>query len=104
MVYSFFLIAFFCCNLALASSRFFQITLGLQILFYAFAGVGWALEKRGKSRKIFYLPYYFVLVNIASLLGIFNLLTGSLSPTWQTIRQAKPVGNEPGISVAGKES
>jgi cellulose synthase/poly-beta-1,6-N-acetylglucosamine synthase-like glycosyltransferase len=99
-----FLIAFFCCNLALAESRFFQIILGLQILFYAFAGVGWALEKRGKSRKIFYLPYYFVLVNIASLFGIFNLLTGSLSPTWQTIRQAKPVGNEPSIPVAGKGS
>ena len=99
-----FLFAFFLCNVALVRSSFFQMTLGLQILFYACAGAGWALERRRKSLKIFYLPYYFVLVNVASLLGIFNLLTGSLSPTWQTIRQAKPAGNKSGIPVAGKES
>jgi len=99
-----FLIAFFFCNIALVRSPFFQVTLGLQILFYAVAGVGWALERRKKSLKVFYLPYYFVLVNVASLLGIFNLLTGSLSPTWQTIRQAKTAGNESGIPVTGKES
>jgi cellulose synthase/poly-beta-1,6-N-acetylglucosamine synthase-like glycosyltransferase len=99
-----FLIALLCCNIVLVDSTFFRIALCLQMLFYAFAAIGWILERRGKSRKVFYLPYYFFLVNLASLLGIFNLLTGSLSPTWQTIRQSKPPGRESGIPVTGKGS
>jgi cellulose synthase/poly-beta-1,6-N-acetylglucosamine synthase-like glycosyltransferase len=99
-----FLLALLGCNLALVDSSFFRIALGLQILFYAFAVIGWMLEKRGKSLKAFYLPYYFVLVNLASLFGIFSLLTGSLSPTWQTVRQAKPAEAESGVPATGKES
>src|SRR5579859_37727 len=99
-----FLIALFCCNIVLVDSPFFRIALALQTLFYAFAASGWILEKRGKSVMVFYLPYYFILVNLASLFGIFNLLTGSLSPTWQTIRQAKPAGPASGVPLTGKES
>jgi cellulose synthase/poly-beta-1,6-N-acetylglucosamine synthase-like glycosyltransferase len=100
----FFLIALLCCNLILINSPSLRILLGLQISFYAFAAIGWMLESRAKSPKVFYLPYYFCLVNLASLFGIFNLLTGSLSPTWQTIRQAKPAGSKSSAPVAGKES
>lgn len=99
-----FLIALLCCNVVLVDAPFFRIALGLQVLFYAFAAVGWILERSGKSVKTFYLPYYFVLVNLASLFGICKLLTGSLSPTWQTIRQAKPAGHDPSAPVTGKES
>ena len=99
-----FLFALLCCNLALLGSIFYRVTLGFQLLFYAFAALGWLLEKRAKSFKAFYLPYYFVLVNMASLFGIFNLLTGSLSPTWQTVRQAKPAETESAVPAAGKES
>ena len=99
-----FLIAVFCSNVALARSPFFQTALVLETSFYLIAAIGWMLERRGKSLKVFYLPYYFVLVNLASLFGIFNLLTGSLSPTWQTIRQPKPAANGSSIPATGKES
>jgi cellulose synthase/poly-beta-1,6-N-acetylglucosamine synthase-like glycosyltransferase len=99
-----FLIALLICNLILINSPFFRVVLGLQISFYAFAAIGWTLESRAKSPKVFYLPYYFCLVNLASLFGIFNLLTGSLSPTWQTIRQAKSTGSKSSVPVPGKES
>ena len=99
-----FLIAVLGCNAVLLDSPYFRIAFCLQMLFYAFAAIGWLLERHGKSLKIFYLPYYLFLVNLASLFGIFNLLTGSLSPTWQTIRQAKPSGRESGVAVTGKES
>jgi cellulose synthase/poly-beta-1,6-N-acetylglucosamine synthase-like glycosyltransferase len=99
-----FLIAVLGCNAVLLASPYFRIAFCLQMLFYSFAAFGWLLERRGKSLKIFYLPYYFFLVNLASLFGIFNLLTGSLSPTWRTIRQTKPSGRESGVAVTGKES
>ncbi len=98
-----FLIVLLFCNVVLLDSPFFRIALGLQMLFYAFAAIGWLLERRGKSLKVFYLPYYFVLVNLASLFGIFKLLTGSLSPTWQTIRQPKPAENDSGVPITDKE-
>src|SRR5262249_10860275 len=39
-----------------------------QCLFYALAAVGWAIERRKKAPKVVYLPYYFCLVNLASLI------------------------------------
>ncbi len=99
-----FLIALLCCNIVLGDWPFFRIVLGLQLLLYSFAAVGWILERNGKSVKLFYLPYYFFLVNLASLFGIFKLLTGSLSPTWQTIRQTKPARRNSGVPDTGKES
>jgi cellulose synthase/poly-beta-1,6-N-acetylglucosamine synthase-like glycosyltransferase len=63
--------------------RFFAI---LQLGFYALASAGWLLgEKRGSSRFL-YLPYYFCLVNVASLFGLVKFFRGTLSPTWETVR------------------
>lgn len=59
----------------------------LQMAFYFLAAIGWLLGARRQVSKIFYLPYYFCLMNLASLLGLIKFLSGSLSPTWQTIRQ-----------------
>jgi hypothetical protein len=58
----------------------------LQLVFYALAIAGWLLEKQTSIPKYLFLPYYFCVVNAASLLGIFRFLTGRLSPTWETIR------------------
>jgi cellulose synthase/poly-beta-1,6-N-acetylglucosamine synthase-like glycosyltransferase len=85
-----FLLVIFATSLTLLKMRFFQVMLGLQFAFYTLATIGFGLERRGRSAKIFYLPYYFVLVNTASLLGIFRFATGSLSATWQTVRQPDP--------------
>ena len=99
-----FLLVILAASLALVKLQFFQVMLGLQVAFYLLAAIGFLLEKWGRSLKIFYLPYYFVLVNIASLLGIFKFATGSLSPTWQTIRQPEPAASAPGTGIARKES
>lgn len=66
----------------------FSILFWLQLGFYALATAGWLLEKRTSIPKLFYLPFYFCVVNTASLLGIYRFLTGALSPTWETIREA----------------
>jgi len=74
----------------LSNSRIYFVVLWLQLIFYALAIAGLLLEKRNSIPKYFYLPYYFCVVNAASLLGIFRFLTGTLSPTWETIRDASP--------------
>ncbi len=57
-----------------------------QILFYFFALIGVFLEKKGVHRKMFYLPMYFCIVNIAALVSMFKVFKGENIVTWQTQR------------------
>ena len=82
-----FLITALGANLLLLASPVFRLLAILQGAFYFLALIGWILGERRKISRLFYLPYYFCLMNFASLLGLLKFLTGSLSPTWQTIRQ-----------------
>lgn len=65
----------------------YRLFLALQIGFYGLAVIGWLIARRRTAPRIFYLPYYFCLVNLASLLGIVKCFQGALSPTWETVRQ-----------------
>jgi len=89
-----FLLVLFFASLGLRQTPFFAAVFWLQLTFYFLAVLGWYMEKGGKCPRVLYLPYYFCLVNLASLLGVFKFLTGSLSPTWQTIRQTSPTESE----------
>ena len=82
-----FLIVALAANLFLWHSPVYKVLAILQLTFYFLAVIGWVLGKRRQISKVFYLPYYFCLMNLASLLGLVKFLSGSLSPTWQTIRQ-----------------
>jgi cellulose synthase/poly-beta-1,6-N-acetylglucosamine synthase-like glycosyltransferase len=83
---------------------FYRWTFFLQAAFYAVAAAGWVVETNRAAPKVLYLPYYFCLVNLASLLGVIKFLSGSLSPTWETIRQETPARRESPARMAGKES
>ena len=87
----------------LSNSPTYYVAFWLQLVFYAVAIAGWLLEKRSSIPKHFYLPYYFCVVNAASLLGILRFLTGTLSPTWQTIRET-PAAPKGDVHLAGKDS
>ena len=52
----------------------------------ALALVGWWQDKRGRSRAVFYIPYYFMLMNIASATGILMRLKGKVISVWETVR------------------
>ena len=60
-----------------------------QLLTFGIAGsvllalVGWRLEKLGQAMpRLVYLPYYFYLVGIASLMGIADNFKGRSYATW----------------------
>ncbi len=82
-----FLALIFLASLLLWPIFIYRLTAFLQAVSYVLAASGWAIRRHRKVPNVLLLPYYFCLVNLASLLGLVKFVRGSLSPTWQTIRQ-----------------
>ena len=76
-------------------SWFFDFMFWAQIAFYLLALIGWAYEKAGSPRGIMAIPHYFVLANLASVLGFYKFLRGERYAAWEPIREkneeAEPV-------------
>ncbi|HXG85694.1 MAG TPA: glycosyltransferase family 2 protein [Pyrinomonadaceae bacterium] len=68
------------------SSGFFAVVLALQIAFYLLALIGWMLDKNKKPLGILAMPLYFVLANLASLVGFYKFLRGERFARWEPIR------------------
>ncbi|GAA5034766.1 glycosyl transferase [Marivirga lumbricoides] len=60
-----------------------------QLAFYALAAVGKLTEKMEKSPKIFFIPFYFVFMNVSVFQGFFRLVRGKQSAVWEKARRAK---------------
>lgn len=78
-----FLILIFAANLCLLDKRYLKCIFIIQVIFYLAAIVGYLLENAGKRTKIFYIPFYFCLINIAAVAGLFRVLTGPQKGTWE---------------------
>lgn len=86
----FFLIIIFAASALLATrSLFYAAAFIAQALFYLSAVAGWVFESRGaRWSRLFALPQYFVLANLASLLACFKFLRGERYARWEPIRDA----------------
>jgi cellulose synthase/poly-beta-1,6-N-acetylglucosamine synthase-like glycosyltransferase len=73
-------------NLFLIGLPLFQLLLAAQILFYAAALTGGILERCGRPSALLALPYYFCLVNAASLVGLSRAFRGKRMAVWTTTR------------------
>lgn len=83
-----FLILIFKSSAILAfSSKIFMLIFAAQIAFYLFALIGWILERRSKTIAVFAIPFYFVLTNLASLIGFYKFLKGERYAVWKPIRE-----------------
>lgn len=60
-----------------------------QILFYAFALLGYFFEQKKLKIKAFFVPYYFCFMNYAMYRGLFRLLAGRQSVKWEKAERAK---------------
>ncbi len=66
---------------------FYLVALLLQTGFYAWAAVSFLLRNRTiGQKKIFYLPFFFCLVNLAALVALYNLITGKRVALWSPQR------------------
>ncbi len=62
-------------------------TMVMQGAFYSLALVGFIQRHQEKMRRFFYIPYYFCLVNWASLRGILENYSGKTYTVWDTVRE-----------------
>ena len=77
-------------NLILVStSNIYLILLILQLLFYISVLVGWILENKEIKVKVFFIPYYFFIMNYAVFMGFGRYLKKSQSVNWERAKRAR---------------
>jgi biofilm PGA synthesis N-glycosyltransferase PgaC len=82
----FLMIAAFLLNIFLAwnrASEIYPVLFALQCIFYVSAYAGKIFEDRKIRMKLFFVPYYFCLMNYAVLAGIFRFVFGEQSVIWE---------------------
>jgi hypothetical protein len=85
----FLILVFLAAGVAAFHSTFFLLTFVLQIVFYLTALIGWLLEKNGNKAGVLAIPLYFVLTNLAALLGFYKFLSGERYARWEPIRESE---------------
>ena len=90
-------------SMFLLDEPFFTVLFVLQNIFYIFAAIG-ALLRRGRVRtRVFFVPFYFVLVNAAAMTAIFTYLTGGRLSSWEKAETTRHVEEhsfvEPALKV-----
>ena len=68
------------CNLT--NEELYCLLLIAQSFFYLAAFTGWMFARRNIKLKIFYVPYYFLFMNIALYAGFFRFLNKNQSVLW----------------------
>jgi len=65
----------------------YQLLLLGQVMFYGMALLGWLMEARQIKVKVFFIPYYFVMMNYAVIRGIFRFAAGKQSAVWEKAKR-----------------
>lgn len=68
-----------------------QVILGLQLCFYAAAITGYFLAERNIKSKPFYIPFYFLFMNIAVFQGFFRYIRKNQSAAWERSKRLSTV-------------
>ncbi|MCX6256596.1 MAG: glycosyltransferase family 2 protein [Bacteroidia bacterium] len=67
---------------------FYLIFLILQVMFLLFAFAGWILENYKLKFKLFFLPYYFIVMNFSVYEGLIRFLSGKHTVNWQKAKRS----------------
>ncbi|UCG51132.1 MAG: glycosyltransferase family 2 protein [Candidatus Latescibacterota bacterium] len=73
----------------LEGSSFYALTLGLQLALYLAALNGWRVRRTRKPHPLFYVPFYFTMVNLAAVVAIAKFLSGERQSTWVKAESAR---------------
>ncbi|MFN5418090.1 MAG: glycosyltransferase family 2 protein [Flavobacteriia bacterium] len=58
-----------------------------QVIFYLFAFFGWKYEKLKTRKKLFFVPFYFIMMNYSVLAGFRKFMWGSQEHLWQKAKR-----------------
>lgn len=75
--------------LLIAESPIYYSTFFCQTAFYFSAFVGWSAERLKIKIGPLAIPYYFMLVNVASIAGILRFISGGTQVVWEPLRGGK---------------
>ncbi|WP_059283486.1 glycosyltransferase [Bacillus coahuilensis] len=78
----YFLIIIFISNVILIPNTLYQVLFIFQIIFYILAYMGGRFKN-----KVTFIPYYFILINLAALLGTIKASFGKNQPTWEPTKR-----------------
>ncbi len=81
-----FVLGLFVTNLFLLDRPFYLALFAGQSAFFVLAAAGWVADTLGKRLRLFSVPLYFCVVNLASLVSLLNLLRGEKKVIWDTAR------------------
>jgi cellulose synthase/poly-beta-1,6-N-acetylglucosamine synthase-like glycosyltransferase len=74
--------------LLLKYSLFFNLVFILQVIFYLFALLGYILENMHIRNKILFVPFYFVFMNWAVIVGQFKFFGKKQNAAWKKVNRA----------------
>lgn len=84
-------------SVALApESAFYALVAGGQLVLLALAALGWTLRRAAAGRSaLLYVPLYFCLANLASVVALWNVARGSRIERWTPQRHAAATPDAP---------
>ncbi len=85
------LLLVFVCNALLVIQQtdlLFTVLMTLQVVFYAFALLGWYMENKQIKVKVLFVPYYFFIMNLCMYLGFIKYISGKQSANWERAKRA----------------
>jgi len=85
------LISLLVCSLMLISRGHFYLTFAVgQIVFYLLAGLGYLFRQKRVGRlRLFYIPFFYCLANIAAMIALVNMIRGHQIERWQPHRHSR---------------
>jgi biofilm PGA synthesis N-glycosyltransferase PgaC len=85
----FLLLAFAANTMLVARSWFYAGAAALQAAFYLAAFNGWRLRKAKKPHRLFYVPFYFTMVNLAATVAMIKFAVGHRQAVWEKAESAR---------------
>jgi cellulose synthase/poly-beta-1,6-N-acetylglucosamine synthase-like glycosyltransferase len=85
-------------NIMLLANPAFRALFVLQNAFYVLAIVGALLRRGGVQSRILFIPFYFVMVNAASLAAIVTYLGGDRLSSWEKAETTRDTGENAGFA------
>ncbi len=73
--------------LALQGDWFYERLFYAQLAFYALAIWGYLFQNRRTRFSVFFIPYYFCVMNYASIAGLIKYLSGKQSANWEKAKR-----------------
>jgi biofilm PGA synthesis N-glycosyltransferase PgaC len=70
-------------------SLFYLFTMMGQLFVYLAALNGWRMRKTRRSHPLFYLPFYFTMVNLAAVVAFIKFLSGERRSVWEKAESAR---------------